>query len=105
MPVERLSLPDTVVYALGLVEASCAEAACRSRADINGPGLLWVSEVDRLVAMLAGLLGADTPILRPMIEIEAEVGATQAERRAAQLAVQDREWDAAAPAAPGGRKR
>lgn len=105
MPVERLSLPDAVVSALGLVGASCAEAAGRSRADINGPGLLWVSEVDRLVATLAGLLGADTPILRPMIEIEAEAGATEAERRAAQLADRDREWDAAAPAAPGRRKR
>lgn len=101
MPVERLSLPDPVVSALGLVGASCAEAAARSRADINGPGLLWVSEVDRLVATLADLLGAGAPILRPTVEIGTEAGATEAELRSAQLAERDREWDEAAPVAAG----
>ena len=60
-----------------------------------------MSGADRLVATLADLLGAGAPILRPTVEIGTEAGATEAELRTAQLADRDREWDEAAPAAPG----
>ena len=106
MPVGSLPLDADAIAALGLAGGSCADLAGRSRDDLLGTGRVTSGDVDRIVAALAGFLGAGRPIAPRPAEDSGDVPAAAVEaiaaRRAARLAEQDREWEEAAPV--GGRR-
>ncbi|WP_336491101.1 hypothetical protein [Methylobacterium nigriterrae] len=107
MPVERLSLDEHEIAALGFEGGSCADIAGRSRLELLRAGVMASSDLDRIVTSLARFLREGRPIIPPAVEASAEAPAADttdaAARRAALLAEQDREWEEAAPA--GGRRR
>lgn len=102
MPIESLQLAANEIAALGFAGCTCADLACRSRAELLGTGFVISRDVDRIIATLAHLLAGSrttasfsVQVARDFLENEPE---TIASRRAALLAEQDREWDDAAPA-------
>lgn len=106
VPVERLPLTAASIAALGCGGQSCADLAGRSRRGLLDTGAVTSCDVDRVVATLARFLEGDrTP---PPLSAEsvqdtqttdtpATDTQTNAARRAALLAQQDREWEDAAP--------
>lgn len=101
LPVERLPLTADQIVALGCTGWSCADMAGRSRVELLDTGVVMSCDVDRIVATLAGLIGGDgtTPSLaaQTIEDTPPPEGETNAARRAALLAMQDREWEEAAP--------
>lgn len=100
--VDRLPLQAGALAALGLAGESCAVLAGRSRHELLGTGHVTSDAVDGVVTALAGLLGAGGTWARlaaPMAvpDPAAPDAEAVAARRAANLAAQDRDWEAAAP--------
>ncbi len=98
LPVERLPLTAGTIAALGCGGQSCADMAGRSRLDLLDTGAVTSCDVDRIIAMLAHTLeeGRTRISLSAAATPETETE-TNAARRAALLAQQDREWEDAAP--------
>lgn len=101
LPVERLSLTTDQIVALGCTGWSCADVAGRSRFELLGTGAVMSCDVDRIVVMLVEFLEGHrpTPFLSAQIKGDTSPSETEtnAARRAALLAIQDREWEEAAP--------
>ncbi len=108
VPVGQLPLDPGALAALGpeAGTGTCAGIAGRSRLDLLDGGAT-PGDVDRIVAALAHVLGAGGTVAPRATEADPGAAvpeaAADAARRAALLAEQDREWEAAAPAGDRGR--
>ncbi|WP_010685091.1 hypothetical protein [Methylobacterium mesophilicum] len=101
-PVEGLPLAADAIAALGCAGCTCADLAGRSRTELLGTGRMIARDVDRIITTLAELLGGSRTTASLSAQVAEDAPETETEtiasRRAALLAQQDREWDAAAPA-------
>lgn len=101
LPVERLPLTAGEIAALGCVGWSCADVVGRSRLELLDTGVVRSCDVDRIITTLAGFLEGSRTATSLSAPIAGDTTATDMEtnaaRRAALLAKQDREWEEAAP--------
>lgn len=102
LPVERLPLTAAAIAALGCGGHSCADLAGRSRLELLDTGAVTTCDVERIIAMLVHVLEEGRARSSQSAQIAGDTPTTEtqtnAARRAALLAQQDREWEDAAPA-------